>query len=151
MGPMSDPWCRLAITKGGHVTITLEHVRALVTSGMFESSAPWGGADVIVVGEKPQRSFAVYSFYPKPLHVVTDHVGPVSWLFEQMRDCFAQLEGYGFFKEGLFGDLGDVVNEATAKRPDITAQELLEMVLDTADQLYAQFSGANPTVGGGGF
>ena len=125
--------------------VTLENVRATVLAGMFGSSEPWYGANVAVTDRKLQRSFSVYSvFPPEPQHVVTAHVGAVSWFFEQVRDCFCDVEGYAFFKEGLFGELGDVVEEVTKQSPDINAQDLLLAVMDLAEQRFAEFTAEEP-------
>ena len=139
---MSDLAGTVATKEEVDVKVTLENVRATVLAGMFGNSEPWYGADIVITDRKPQRSFSMYSvFPPEPQHVVTAHVGAVSWLFEQVRDCFCEVEGYGFFKEGLFGELGDLVEDVTNKPPDISAQQLLLALLDLAERRFVEFAG----------
>ena len=96
----------------------------------FGTSKPWGGADVCIVKKLPKIKSG--GFYPDPRFVVTDHEIELSWLFEQLRDIFNKIEDYGFWKEELFGRLGNTANRYLTKFPTASAKELLLAVMHEA-------------------
>ena len=69
----------------------------------------WQGADVVITS-KPQI-VEEGGFYPAPRYVVTSHAPELSWLFEQIRDIFIEINDYGFLKEEIFGRLGNTGNQ----------------------------------------
>ena len=96
----------------------------------FGTSKPWGGADVCIVKKLPRIKSG--GFYPDPRFVVTEHDTELSWLFEQLRDIFNKIEDYGFWKEELFGRLGNTSNRYLAKFPTASVKELLLAVMHEA-------------------
>ncbi len=56
----------------------------------IRASRDWGGADV-VVSPVSIESASSGGFYPEPRTVVTQYSREVSWLFERLRDVFAEL------------------------------------------------------------
>jgi hypothetical protein len=90
-------------------------------------SKPWGSADVCIVKRLPKINSG--GFYPEPRFVVTDHGLELSWLFEQLRDIFKEIEDYGLWKEEIFGRLGNTANRYLTKSPTASARELLLAIM----------------------
>ena len=109
---------------------SLDALAAKVSAGHIGSADAWGGADVIVCQAVPKRSAA--GFYPDPRYVETPHVGEVSWMFEEIRDIFWKEDGYGSWKEELFGRLGNVVKFQTGRNENIDAKHLVAALLHEA-------------------
>jgi hypothetical protein len=65
-----------------------------IVDGRSGSSSLWQGADVIITSKSPISDEG--GFYPAPRYVVTFHAHQLSWLFEQIRDVFIEIEDYGF-------------------------------------------------------
>ena len=118
----------------------MTHLEALsekITGGKVGSAKPWAGADVVICRQRPSTSSE--GFYPDPSYVVTKHVEKVSWLFEQIRDVFCEEDGYGYWKEELFGRLGNVIDESYSEDPRISADDLLHSVISEAIVMAAEF------------
>jgi hypothetical protein len=108
----------------------LEKLASEISGGNIGNSEPWHGADVLIRNDLPAPQSD--SFYPSPRYVITEHVRQLSWLFENARDAFVSLEGYGFWKEELFGRLGNAANRYIGKQPSPTVQKLLLAVVHEA-------------------
>jgi len=109
----------------------LEKLSSEIASGhVGRSSEPWQGADVVITEDLPVIQSD--TFYPAPRFVVTEHVRELSWLFENARDAFKGLDGYGFWKEEFFGRLGNSANRYITRLPKHTAEALLLAVLHEA-------------------
>ena len=63
----------------------------------------------------------------------------MSWLFEQVRDCVINTDGYGALKLELFGEMGQRAIQVTAAQPDIEANDLLLAVLDVPELMIPLF------------
>ena len=72
------------------------------------------------------------SFYPAPRYVVTAHASELSWLFEQVRNIFIEIDDYGFLKEEIFGRLGNTANRFLAKNPEADTNQTLLAVMHEA-------------------
>ena len=96
----------------------------------FGNSTLWQGADVVVANKPPIVNED--SFYPAPRYVVTAHASELSWLFEQVRNVFMEIDDYGFLKEEIFGRLGNTANRFLLKNSNAMAPELLLAVLHEA-------------------
>jgi hypothetical protein len=101
-----------------------------IVNGQSGSSNMWQGADVVITNKPPVTSKD--SFYPAPRYVVTSHAPELSWLFEQIRNVFIEIDDYGFLKEEIFGRLGNSVNRFLAKNPEANASEALLAVMHEA-------------------
>jgi hypothetical protein len=101
-----------------------------VRSEKFGKSKPWQGADVVITNEI--KAFAKDGFYPEPRYVLTPHVRELSWLFEQLRDLFIDLDGYGAWKEEFFGRLGNMARRFNQKSTGAPVTSLLLAVLHEA-------------------
>ena len=101
----------------------VEHVR----TNQIGVAGAWQGADVVITKKAPSPS--VDNFYPDPRFVETRFVGELSWLFEQLRDVFMKSDGYGFWKEELFGRLGNVAVKFQSVCPECSVVGLLEKKL----------------------
>ena len=108
----------------------LKGISSKVAAGNIGMAQPWQGADVIITEVLPV--IPADSFYPAPRFVVTEHVGQLSWLFEEARDAFIGLDGYGFWKEEFFGRLGNSANRYLKRHEQHTAEALLLAVLHEA-------------------
>jgi hypothetical protein len=101
-----------------------------IASGRFGKSNLWQGADVVVTSELPISTRA--GFYPEPRYVITSHAAELSWLFEQIRNIYIEIEDYGLLKEEIFGRLGNTANRFLAKNPDADICETLLAVIHEA-------------------
>jgi len=90
----------------------------------------WQGADVIITSKSPIVEEG--GFYPAPRYVVTSHASELSWLFEQVRDIFMEIDDYGYLKEEIFGRLGNTANRFLSKNPDANVRETLLAVMHEA-------------------
>lgn len=90
-------------------------------------------AGVAIVPVQPEPSPP--GFYPEDRYVVTRHVGQVAWLFSRFVECFHTVDGYGVWKEDLFGRLGNAANWYVAANPDATDRELCLAVVVEAYQV----------------
>lgn len=95
-------------------------------------------ADVAIVPEQPPAQPA--GFYPEDRYVVTQHTEALAWLFRSFVGPFADVEGYGFWKEQLFGRLGNAANWYLAANPEATDRELCLAVLCEAYLFADEFS-----------
>lgn len=103
--------------------VLTEEVRA----GKWHQTPLWQGADVVILEKAPIQTNE--GFYPEPRFVETKFGPELSWLFEQCRDVFMGLEGYGSWKEELFGRLGNMANRAIKRISPMSCQALLLAVL----------------------
>lgn len=101
-----------------------------VEAGSIGTAPPWQGADVVILKKAPAPS--VGNFYPDPRFVETKYVIELSWLFEELRDIFWHNEGYGAWKEELFGRLGNVATKFQSVCPDGSVKGLLTAVIEEA-------------------
>jgi hypothetical protein len=84
-------------------------------------------ADVAIVPEQPEPQPP--GFYPEDRYVVTHHTRQLAWLFSRLVGPFGRIDGYGMWKEELFGRLGNSANWYLAANPDATASELCLAVM----------------------
>ena len=108
----------------------LEALAEQVLKGQLGVSEGWQGADVVITSTPPASRGG--GFYPDPRFVITNHDSELSWLFFLMKDIFSEYPGYGFWKEELFGRLGNTAMRFQSKNPQITAQNLLLSTLHDA-------------------
>jgi hypothetical protein len=101
-----------------------------IVNGQPGNSRMWQGADVVITS-KPQI-MEEGGFYPAPRYVVTPHAPELSWLFEQIRDIFIEINEYGLLKEEIFGRLGNTANRFLSKNPEANSRETLLAVLHEA-------------------
>jgi len=101
-----------------------------IVNGQSGNSALWQGADVVITNKPPIIEEG--GFYPAPRYVVTSHASELSWLFEQVRDIFIEIDDYGFLKEEIFGRLGNTANRFLAKNPEANADATLLAVMHEA-------------------
>lgn len=78
--------------------------------------------DVAIVPGQPEPRPA--DFYPDDRYVVTVHTRQLAWLFSRLARAFGRIDGYGMWKEELFGRLGNSANWYPATNPAATAAEL---------------------------
>jgi hypothetical protein len=107
-----------------------------VAAGQIGVAERWQGADVVITNARPAPT--KNGFYPDPRFVITIHVIPLSWLFLQLRDLFNLVEGYGAWKEELFGRLGNMSERFLGKNLEASAQELLLAVLREAYAIFEE-------------
>jgi len=113
------------------IVANLEKLSSEIASGhVGRSSEPWQGADVVITEDLPVVQSD--SFYPTPRFVVTKHVGQLSWLFEEARDAFIGLDGYGFWKEEFFGRLGNSAIRFIRRHEQHSPEALLLAVIHEA-------------------
>ena len=98
-----------------------------IVNGQSGSSSMWQGADVVITNKPPIIQDG--GFYPAPRYVVTSHASELSWLFEQVRNIFMEIDGYGVLKEEIFGRLGNLANRFLSRNPDANAGETLLAVM----------------------
>jgi hypothetical protein len=108
----------------------LVNLSTSIVTGQFGSSRMWQGADVVITNESP--SIKESGFYPAPRYVVTSHASELSWLFEQVRNIFMEIDDYGYLKEEIFGRLGNTANRFLSKNPDANVRETLLAVMHEA-------------------
>jgi len=111
--------------------------KTVATSGIGNAE-PWGGADVVVCAVAPPPTEG--GFYPDPRYVETRYVAEISWMFEQIRNIFWNHPGYGAWKEELFGRLGNVVQNQTARNVDATMEHLIAALLHEAHAIAEEIS-----------
>ena len=109
------------------VKVRLSVLTEEVSAGKWHQTTFWQGADVVILEKAPTQT--IEGFYPEPRFVETQFVAELSWLFERCRDMFMGLEGYGSWKEELFGRLGNMANRAQERISPLTCQALLLAVL----------------------
>lgn len=109
-----------------------------VIAERFGKSASWQGGDV-VISDKPADA-RLAGFYPDPRFVSTKFVGELSWLFEKLVPIFSQIDGYGAWKEELFGRLGNMANRVATKNKVEVVSELLLAVLHEAYSIAEELS-----------
>ena len=112
------------------LTTLLDHLGQRIARGEVGEAEPWGGADVVVCEVAPAPTED--GFYPDPRYVETSYVPQVSWMFEQVRNIFWDHDGYGGWKEELFGRLGNVVQAQTSRSKDVTRPQILAALLHEA-------------------
>lgn len=101
-----------------------------ILNGQLERSSMWQGADVVITNKSP--IVKEDGFYPAPRYVETLHASELSWLFEQVRNVFMEMDDYGFLKEEIFGRLGNTANRFLYKNSNANAPELLLAVMHEA-------------------
>ena len=101
-----------------------------ILNGQLERSNMWQGADVIITNRPPIVKGD--GFYPAPRYVETLHASELSWLFEQVRNVFMEMDDYAFLKEEIFGRLGNTANRFLSKNSNASAPELLLAVMHEA-------------------
>jgi len=101
-----------------------------IASGNYSNSDAWQGADVVITNKLPDTQKG--GFYPAPRYVVTSYPSELSWLFEQIRNIFIDIDDYGFLKEEIFGRLGNTANRFLSKNQDASAHEILLAVMHEA-------------------
>lgn len=101
-----------------------------IVNGRSGSSSMWQGADVVITSKPPIVEEG--GFYPAPRYVVTSHGPELSWLFEQIRNIFIEIDDYGFLKEEIFGRLGNTADRFLTKNPEASAREALLAVMHEA-------------------
>ena len=109
----------------------LETITRAIVNNEIKTSSPWQGADV-VIREKNLDKKNQNSFYPAPREVITSYVGELSGLFTSLKEIFLKLDGYGFWKEELFGRLGNAANRALGRNPKLSLHKLLLAVTHEA-------------------
>lgn len=97
----------------------------------FDSPARFAGTSI--VSEQPEP--VTGGFYPEDRVVVTAHGPELAGLFRELVRVFGTAPGYGFWKEELFGRLGNSASWYIARNPDCTAQELALAVVCEAFQI----------------
>jgi hypothetical protein len=108
----------------------LVNLSTSITNGQLGNSRMWQGADVVVTSKS--QVIEEGGFYPAPRYVVTSHASELSWLFEQVRNVFMEVDDYGHLKEEIFGRLGNTANRFLLKNPNASAQETLLAVMHEA-------------------
>ncbi len=101
-----------------------------IANGDYSVSSAWQGADVVITNKMPEIQKG--GFYPTARYVITSHPSELSWLFEQIRDVFKDIDDYGFLKEEIFGRLGNTANRFLSKNQDASASETLLAVMHEA-------------------
>jgi hypothetical protein len=101
-----------------------------ILNGQLKRSSMWQGADVVITNKPP--IVTEDGFYPAPRYVETLHASELSWLFEQVRNVFMEMDDYGFLKEEIFGRLGNTANRFLSKNSNANAPELLLAVMHEA-------------------
>lgn len=130
-----------SIFEGGFAMISirdrLHTIKTDITEGRIEKAQPWRGADVVILEKAPVLPPS--RFYPDPRFVETPHVAELSWLFHRVGGLFSRLAGYGFWKEELFGTLGNTAADFQEAHPDCSATQLLLAVADRAQDMALLF------------
>jgi len=101
-----------------------------IVNGQSGNSTLWQGADVVITSNAPIVEDG--GFYPPPRYVLTAHASELSWLFEQVRNIFIEIDDYGFLKEEIFGRLGNTANRFLAKNSEADTDETLLAVMHEA-------------------
>lgn len=101
-----------------------------IVAGKFGRSSLWQGADVVIANKTP--IVREDGFYPAPRYVETQHASELSWLFEQIRNLFVDIDDYGFLKEEIFGRLANTANRYLSKNALANAPELLLAIMHEA-------------------
>lgn len=101
-----------------------------IVNGRYGNSRLWQGADVAITNSSTVVEEG--GFYPAYRYVVTTYASELSWVFEQVRDIFMEIDNYGLFKEEIFGRLGNTANRFLTKNPSANAQEILLAVMHEA-------------------
>lgn len=114
------------ILKDDHLIKVNDGVASLekkISNDEIGESIFWQGADVVISVIQPE--LPDQSFYPLPRFVITPFAKNLSWLFEELRDLFINLEGYGYWKEEFFGRLANAANRQIEKKKQIPKIDLL--------------------------
>lgn len=113
-----------------NIQSNLAKLSTSIVNGQSGKSKMWQGADVVITTESP--AIAEGGFYPEPRYVVTAHASDLSWLFEQIRNIFMEIDDYGYLKEEIFGRLGNTAKRFLSKNPDARVRETLLAVMHEA-------------------
>ncbi len=97
--------------------------------GDKDCPACYGGKDLSVDRDARYLIGQARDLLPAPRYVVTSHASELSWLFEQVRNIFIEIDDYGFLKEEIFGRLGNTANRFLAKNPEADTDETLLAVM----------------------
>lgn len=119
------------------MTEKLLELKNRVRSNEIGTAKPWGGAGVQIVEVSPEN--VVDGFYPDPRSLETEFVAELSWLFEEVQNVFSEFEGFGLWKEELFGRLSNVALKYQSLYEDPLLQSLLLALLEEADSLMKEF------------
>lgn len=93
----------------------------------FRPRREWVGADVVISSKNPSNKSG--GFYPEPRTVVTPFSRELSWLFERLRDAFADLID-GTSKIEFYGRLANAAaGYQSAVNGDGNVQDILLAVL----------------------
>ena len=110
----------------------LDRIAEKVMTNAWGSAEPWQGGDVVVTTKAPPPT--VGGFYPDFRFVETPHVAELSWLFEQSRDAVWKLDGYGAWKEEVFGRLGNEADSLGHESTDVV--DVQHLLLGTLLEAY---------------
>ena len=118
------------------MTEKLLELKNRVLSNEIGTAKPWGGAGVQIVEVSPEN--VVDGFYPDPRSLETEFVAELSWLFEEIRNVFSEFEGFGQWKEELFGRLSNVALKYQSLYEDPLVRSLLLALLEEVDSLMKE-------------
>ena len=119
-----------------NIHINLVNLSTSIVNGLAGNSRMWQGADVVITSKSP--AIEEGGFYPAPRRVVTAHASELSWLFEQVRDIFMEIDNYGYLKEEIFGRLGNTANRFLSKNSDVNVRETLLSVMHEAFAIFEE-------------
>lgn len=108
----------------------LDGLESLIQAGEWGVGSSQRYADVALVMRRPPNR--ADSFDPEDRYVVTRYVAEIGWCFDQIREIFSELEGYGNWKEELFGRLGNMVNWILTRKPEAGLVEVLNGLMHEA-------------------
>jgi hypothetical protein len=111
--------------------------KVLVGGNLQQAQREWGGADVVITRNAPQKTGG--GFYPDPRYVISPHSLELSWLFEALRDAFyAEKRIDSCSKIEFFGRLANAANRFIQRSNNITAPLLCAAVLHEAFAIYEE-------------
>lgn len=109
----------------------IDQIASSIAQEGVGTTKPWMGAEVIICERAPKTT--VNSWQPDKRYVETIYVGELSWLFNQLKKVFSQIDGYGhIWKEEFYGRLGNVAMKYHAAVKDASVLQLLSSVLHEA-------------------
>lgn len=107
----------------------IEKLETLVRAGkvtkLAASTQPFGGADIMVVGKRPE---AKDSFYGEPTFVVTKHYKELSWLINQLKEIFSDRIDFAN-KLDFYAWIADTANRSIADKGDQLDTMLLDVLI----------------------
>lgn len=106
----------------------IKKLEALVRAGKITELAaetkPFGGADIMIVGKRPE---AKNDFYGEPEFVVTKHYKELSWLINQLKEIFADKVNFAN-KLNFYGLIADTANRSIKEKGDQLDSILLDVL-----------------------